>query len=272
MRVLRAPTLSIVLHGSAVAGLLVVSLLGILPLPEGDWRARAEPLKIVIDPPGDGAGSSRPASSPRAGARAPSGPNRNLRQDVEQPRRQLTSPPAEQAARADVPPPSLADEAPVPDAAVQNAGGQPDAATGDTIGGGSGDASSGTGDGGSGDGGGGNGGDGIGGPGTGNAGGPGDGGDVLYLDGTITLPVVIRRVQPVYPPPARMARLEATLRFQVVVDRTGDVIEVTPLKSHPMFEQAAVEALRQWKYRPAMQGGRAVKVYLLVTVEFKLIG
>jgi TonB family protein len=47
---------------------------------------------------------------------------------------------------------------------------------------------------------------------------------------------------------------------------------VTPLKSHPLFEQAAVEALRRWKYRPAMQGGRAVKVYLLVTVEFKLIG
>jgi outer membrane biosynthesis protein TonB len=50
------------------------------------------------------------------------------------------------------------------------------------------------------------------------------------------------------------------------------VIEVIPIKTHPLFEQSAVEALRRWKYRPAMQGGRAVKVYLLVTVEFRLIG
>ncbi|HZI95301.1 MAG TPA: energy transducer TonB, partial [Patescibacteria group bacterium] len=96
--------------------------------------------------------------------------------------------------------------------------------------------------------------------------------EVLYLDGTITLPVVVKRVEPVYPPPARLARLEATLRFQVVVDEHGDVIEVIPIKTHPLFEQSAVEALRRWKYRPAMQGGRAVKVYLLVTVEFRLIG
>ena len=95
-------------------------------------------------------------------------------------------------------------------------------------------------------------------------------GDTYYLDSTIIPPVLIRKVIPRYPEVARAARLEATLRFQIVVDESGDVSEVTPLKSHPLFEQDAIDAIREWKYHPATLKGTPVKVHLLVMVEFRL--
>ena len=69
---------------------------------------------------------------------------------------------------------------------------------------------------------------------------------------------------------ARKARAEGKVILEIVVGRTGEVEDVKVLKSNPLFDHASVEAVRRWKYQPALQGGRPVKVYLTVIVEFGL--
>lgn len=81
------------------------------------------------------------------------------------------------------------------------------------------------------------------------------------------------RVAPVYPEAARRARQQAELVLQAVILRDGSVTEVQVLRcSLPGlgFEQSAVEAVRQWRYRPATRNGEPVEVYLTIVVAFEL--
>ncbi len=55
-----------------------------------------------------------------------------------------------------------------------------------------------------------------------------------------------------YPDVARKARGEGKVIVEVVIGRTDDVEDVKVLKSNPLFDQAAVEAVRKWKYQPAL--------------------
>lgn len=77
-------------------------------------------------------------------------------------------------------------------------------------------------------------------------------------------------VKPEYPEMARRAREQGKVILEIVVGRTGEVEDVVVLRSHPLFDRTAVDAVRQWKYRPALQGGRAVRVYMTVIVAFSL--
>jgi protein TonB len=84
-------------------------------------------------------------------------------------------------------------------------------------------------------------------------------------------PVLVRKVKPDYPALARAARLPGFVLLQAVVGEDGCVEDVKVLQaSSPLFGDAAVEAVRQWKYRPALQSGRPVRVYFSVRVEFQL--
>ena len=84
-------------------------------------------------------------------------------------------------------------------------------------------------------------------------------------------PVLIRKVAPEYPAMARTARLPGFVLLQAVVGEDGDVDDVTVLRaSSPLFVDAAVKAVRQWRYRAALQSGRPVRVYFTVRVEFQL--
>jgi protein TonB len=84
-------------------------------------------------------------------------------------------------------------------------------------------------------------------------------------------PRLVTRVRPVYPPLAIRARLEGTVVVQAVIGEDGAVEDVEVLRaSSPLFTDAAVEAVRGWKYRPALQSGRPVRVYFTVRVEFRI--
>jgi len=83
------------------------------------------------------------------------------------------------------------------------------------------------------------------------------------------------RVQPVYPELARIARVEGSVILQAVIQIDGSVGDVEVLRcTRPDrgFEASAIAAVRQWKYRPALQNGKPVAVYFNVFVEFKLRG
>ncbi len=91
----------------------------------------------------------------------------------------------------------------------------------------------------------------------------------------VTNPEVIEetKVLPEYPEPARRARIEGKVYLQAVVRRDGTIGELTVLKEPATnlgFADAALAAVRQWRYKPATQGGRPVDVYITVYVTFSL--
>lgn len=79
-------------------------------------------------------------------------------------------------------------------------------------------------------------------------------------------PGLIKKVEPQYPPIARTARIEGTVVVDAIIRRDGTVSDVKVLKSsNPMFEQACIDAVRQWRFTPGPQD-----VILTVTVNFTL--
>ncbi len=101
-------------------------------------------------------------------------------------------------------------------------------------------------------------------------GGGGGAGDPLVVSGDITEPVVVRKVEPVYPEAARRGRIQGVVVFRAVINESGDVESIETLRGAPFLTEAALDAVRQWKYRPATLDGRAVRVYFTVTVTFRL--
>jgi len=89
--------------------------------------------------------------------------------------------------------------------------------------------------------------------------------------GGVSLPTIIgEKIKPEYPEVARKARIGGKVILNAVIDREGNVTDVTVLKGHPMLNNAAIEAVKKWKYKPATQNGKAVKVYMTVAVDFTL--
>jgi periplasmic protein TonB len=87
------------------------------------------------------------------------------------------------------------------------------------------------------------------------------------------LPVSPRRIgdtRPVYPEIARAARVEGTVILEAVLDTGGRVTQLRVIKSVPMLDQAALEAVRQWRYTPSLYGGHPVSVLMTITVRFTL--
>ncbi len=79
------------------------------------------------------------------------------------------------------------------------------------------------------------------------------------------------RIEPQYPEAARKARMEGVVILEAIITDQGTVEDVRVLKSvNPLLDASAVRAVQQWKYKPATLNGRAVRVYLTVTVTFRL--
>jgi protein TonB len=84
-------------------------------------------------------------------------------------------------------------------------------------------------------------------------------------------PVLLHKVQPEYPNVARRIRLEGRVTVQAVIGLDGSVESVEILRSSsPLFDDAALGAVKQWTYRPATMGGQPVRVYFVVEVGFVL--
>jgi periplasmic protein TonB len=81
---------------------------------------------------------------------------------------------------------------------------------------------------------------------------------------------IVRRVQPVYPPLAKLARIEGEVQLEAVISRTGRIENLRVLSGHPMLATAATDAVAQWQFRPYILNGTPVEVVTRVTVEFKL--
>ena len=83
---------------------------------------------------------------------------------------------------------------------------------------------------------------------------------------------LIYRVQPVYPPLARAARIQGPVHLRAIISRTGTIENLQALDGHPMLVGAAIDAVRQWRYRPYILNDEAVEVETQITVNFLLSG
>jgi TonB family protein len=81
-----------------------------------------------------------------------------------------------------------------------------------------------------------------------------------------------KKVNPVYPPLARQARIQGTVILKVVISKAGDVQSLQLSSGHPILAPAAIEAVKQWKYQPFVVNGEPVEVETTVQVNFTLAG
>ncbi len=91
-----------------------------------------------------------------------------------------------------------------------------------------------------------------------------------YADFFDRPPVLIERVDPVYPEMARQAELEGVVLLKVGIDEFGQVREALVLKSVPGLDEAALDAIYRWKFQPAMQRDVPVPVWYSVPIRFSL--
>lgn len=101
------------------------------------------------------------------------------------------------------------------------------------------------------------------------------GGDVenkepIIVAGDVKPPVPISQPNPDYPEAARRARIEGKVILQAIINEQGAVEGVKVLRSNPLLDDAAMAAVRRWRYKPATLDGQPVKVYFTVVVTFKL--
>jgi len=92
----------------------------------------------------------------------------------------------------------------------------------------------------------------------------------IRVGGNVQESKLIRKVEPVYPELAKRARVSGVVVLQVTVDEEGNVAELRVLKGHPLLNDAAEAAVRQWKYSPTLLNGEPVPVIATVTVIFNL--
>jgi protein TonB len=83
---------------------------------------------------------------------------------------------------------------------------------------------------------------------------------------------LVYRVQPIYPPLAREARVQGAVELRAIISRAGTIENLVVVRGHPMLATAAIEAVRQWRYRPYLLNNEPIEVETEITVNFVLSG
>jgi periplasmic protein TonB len=84
--------------------------------------------------------------------------------------------------------------------------------------------------------------------------------------------LLVRKVNPAYPPLARQARIQGVVILQAQISKDGNIENLQLISGHPMLAPAAIEAVKQWKYKPYLLNGEPVEVETQVQVNFTLAG
>ena len=93
---------------------------------------------------------------------------------------------------------------------------------------------------------------------------------VVRTGGIVEPPLKVRDHVPEYPELARAAGVAGVVIIECRVDTEGRVVDARVLRGHPLLNAAALEAVRQWRYRPTLLNGQRVSVLMTVTVHFQL--
>ena len=92
----------------------------------------------------------------------------------------------------------------------------------------------------------------------------------VRVGGDIKEPKKIKDVKPVYPQIAQTAKVQGIVIIEATIGKDGSVKDAKVLRSVPLLDQAALDAVRQWKFTPTLLNGEPVEVVMTVTVNFTL--
>jgi periplasmic protein TonB len=93
---------------------------------------------------------------------------------------------------------------------------------------------------------------------------------LVHVGGNIRAPRQTYSVEPVYPPLARQTRVWGTVVVDAVIDEHGNVVQERVVSGHPLLIEAALQAVRQWKFAPTTLNGQPISVEMQVQVHFNL--
>ncbi len=94
----------------------------------------------------------------------------------------------------------------------------------------------------------------------------------VRVGGQVQAAMLLNQTKPVYPPLARQARIQGTVRLEAVINKDGVIEELKVISGHPLLIPAAQAAVAQWRYKPTMLNGVAVEVVTTIDVNFTLGG
>jgi protein TonB len=92
----------------------------------------------------------------------------------------------------------------------------------------------------------------------------------VRVGGNIRTPTKTRDIKPVYPPIAQSARVQGVVIIEATIGADGRVKDAKVLRSIPLLDQAALDAVKQWQFTPTLLNGVPVPVIMTVTVQFTL--
>ena len=90
----------------------------------------------------------------------------------------------------------------------------------------------------------------------------------LRVGGQVRPPTKIKDVKPVYPAIAQSARVSGVVMIEATIGEDGKVVDAKVVRSIPVLDQAALDAVRQWEYTPTLLNGVPVPVVVTVTINF----
>jgi periplasmic protein TonB len=93
---------------------------------------------------------------------------------------------------------------------------------------------------------------------------------VIHVGGNVTPPKKIHDVAPIYPALAQAARVSGMVIIEATIGPNGDVLDAKVLRSIPLLDASALDAVRRWRYTSTLLNGKPVAVVMTVTVNFQL--
>ncbi len=92
----------------------------------------------------------------------------------------------------------------------------------------------------------------------------------IRVGGNVQSANLVRQIRPAYPPEAKQARIQGTVRLAAVISPEGNVIDLQPVAGHPLLVPSAMEAVKQWVYKPTLLNGSPVQVITTVDINYTL--
>jgi periplasmic protein TonB len=92
----------------------------------------------------------------------------------------------------------------------------------------------------------------------------------IRVGGNVSAANLIRKITPVYPPLAKQARVQGTVRFSAIIGKDGTIQNLQLVSGHPLLVPSATEAVKQWVYKPTLLNGEPVEVITQIDVNFTL--
>ena len=94
----------------------------------------------------------------------------------------------------------------------------------------------------------------------------------IRVGGSVQRANLINQARPVYPPLARQARIQGTVKLTAIISKDGTIQKLEVLSGHPLLIPAALQAVKEWRYKPTLLNGEPVEVVTQVDVNFTLSG